>query len=139
MLRSVAIACSLGVALGFAPEGCAKLGRRTPTGNAAPTETAPAPPTSAPAPPIWTPPEQPPAATTPYEPPPNIELVLAQEAARKREYKKARAILEKKQKSQALDAAELELLITTCIATKDRKCIDALVGAHPELSGFVPQ
>jgi hypothetical protein len=120
------------------PEGCSKAFGK---GNAAPPKSAqsatppPPPITSATAPPVWAPPDTggPPATAQP--PPVNPELAKARALAQAGDHKKLRALLEKKVKSGKGSREEAALLMESCVALRDKACMDAVKAKHPEVDG----
>jgi hypothetical protein len=127
---------ALSVASLSLPPSCAKLigGSRA---TAATDEQPPPPPlpvTSATTPHVWSPPESPPQATgvvTPgpsasSQPAPSPDLVKARAAADTKDWKKVRALLEKKVKSGKGSADEAQLVSDACTAMKDKACVDAV-------------
>jgi hypothetical protein len=128
------------VALALMPEACANLfAKKAPAADPEPPlEPAPAPATSATAPPIWHPPDEP-AGTTPganvpsvAPPPASPELVKARAAAVAKEWKKVRALLEKRVRAGRCAPEESQLVFRACTALKDKACVDAVRAKHPE-------
>jgi hypothetical protein len=134
--RAVVVAA----ALAFMPEACAKLlAKKAPATEPEPApEPPPAPMTSATAPPIWAPPDNA-AGTTPgasgpgvTAPPASPELVKARAAAGAKEWKKVRALLEKRVRAGKCAPEESQLVSRACAALKDKACVDAVKAKHPE-------
>jgi hypothetical protein len=130
----------MAVALALMPEACAKLlAKKAPATEPEPQpEPAPAPVTSATAPPIWAPPDNP-TGTTPgaivpsaSPPPASPELVKARAAAAAREWKKVRALLEKRVRAGRCAPEESQLVFRACTALKDKACVDAVRAKHAE-------
>jgi len=119
--------------MGLMPEACAKmLGAGPPPPRVEPPP--PPPPPSTTTPPVFMPPETGPAPTTqPFASP---ELVKARAAAEAKEFKKVRALLEKKVKAGKANREEAMLLIESCTALKDKPCIAECRKAHPDLEGI---
>lgn len=119
------------------PEQCNKvLGKAAPAASAsaepAPTTPPPPPPPSnvPTAPPIWTPPE----AATPAPPaaPSSEELMTAARAAAdKKDWKKAKAILDKRVRSGHATGDEVDLMRDACVHTRDKACLEALKKLYP--------
>lgn len=135
MLRSAlfAAAAVATLASGLAPQTC---GKKTP-----PAEIEPPPPplpvTSATTPPIWHPPDSAgtggsPTTTTATAPPPSAELVKARVASEAKDFKKVKALLEKKVRSGKGAPEEAQLVYRACLAIKDRPCSDAVKAKHPD-------
>ncbi len=159
MTRAVFLAAVLAFAPSL-PEGCAKaLGKgkapqtsasadastssapvATATATAAATGTATA---SAPAiatavatptaPPVWAPPDTGGPLPTPPPPAPSVspDAVKARALADSGEHKKVRALLEKKVKAGKGTNDEAAVLMESCIALRDKACIDAVKAKHP--------
>lgn len=118
--------------MGLMPEACAKtLGSGPPAPRVEPPP--PPPPPSATTPPVFVLPESGPAPTPqPFQSP---ELAKARVASEAKDYKKVRALLEKKVKSGKSNREEGMLLIESCTALKDKPCVAECKKAHPELEG----
>ncbi len=104
-----------------------------------PPPPPPPPPPSATTPPIWHPPEPPSTgpASTPSTTPaaPNPDLAKARAAADAKDFKKVRALLEKKVRAGKGLPEEAELVHRACLALKDKACADAVNARHPQ-DGF---
>lgn len=137
MSRYAFLAAVLALAPGPA-EGCAKaFGKGTATTKSATPPPPPPPPvpvTSATAPPIWSPPD---TGGPPPTPPPPVppELAKARVLAQAGDHKKVRALLEKKVKAGKGSREEAALLMESCIALRDKPCMDAVKAKHPEVDG----
>ena len=121
--------------MGLMPEACAKLlGHSSqPTVQSDPPPPPPLPPASTP--PIFVPPEN--GGPQPTAPPfASPELVKARVAAEAKDYKKVRALLEKKVKAGKSNREEGTLLLESCSVLKDKPCMEACKRAHPELEGI---
>lgn len=123
--------------LGLMPDACAKvLGRGE---KPAPTEAPPpVPSTPVTTPPTYPLPEPPGPAPTSAPPPgtPSPELQKAREAQDKKDYKKVKALLEKKVKAGKANREEAQLLMDACGNLKDRACVDLVRKTHPEIEGI---
>lgn len=122
------------VALALLPPQCAKLlGENKPPQPVAVDPPPPPPPPSITAPPVWHPPEPPDAdaGTTKAETP--SDAARARAAIDAKEYKRARAILEKKVKSGGASPEEVQLLVEACAPLKDKSCLSIAkkAGAAP--------
>jgi hypothetical protein len=130
----------MAVALALMPEACAKLlAKKAPATEPEPQpEPAPAPVTSATAPPIWAPPDNPTGTTaganvpSASPPPASPELVKARAAAGAKEWKKVRALLEKRVRAGRCAPEESQLVLRACAALKDKACVDAVKAKHPD-------
>ena len=134
MSRVVVIAAA-SFALGLLPPACAKLMGQAPP--PADTEVAPPPPpiTSATTPPAWRPPEPPSSAGTPAPrdpPPPSADLLKARAAADMKDFKKVRALLEKKVRGGRCAPEEAQLVFRACTALKDKPCVAEVKAKHPD-------
>lgn len=101
----------------------------TPTATA--TATAVATPT---APPVWAPPDTGGPLPTPPPPAPSSaspDAVKARALADAGEHKKVRTLLEKKVKAGKGTDDEAAVLMQSCIALRDKACIDAVKARHP--------
>lgn len=121
--------------MGLMPEACAKLLGQQPAPTVDNEPPPPPPPPSTTTPPIFVPPELggPQPSATPFASP---ELTKARVAAEAKDYKKVRAILEKKVKAGKSNREEGTLLLESCSALKDKPCVEACKKAHPELEGI---
>jgi hypothetical protein len=97
----------------------------------------PVPVTSATTPPIWAPPDTGGPLPTPAPPPSatntNPDLVKARQLAATNDHKKIRTLLEKKVRAGKGSSEEAAILMTSCLALKDKACADAVKAKHPEL------
>lgn len=130
MFRELIAAAALAA---LAPEACKK---KPPPDVDVPTPPPP-PLTSATTPPIWHPPDPagggatvPAAGTT--TPPPSADLVKARAASEAKDFKKVRALLEKKVRGGKSVPEESQLVFHACVALKDKACSDAVKAKHPE-------
>ncbi|MBX3226082.1 MAG: hypothetical protein KIT84_29095 [Labilithrix sp.] len=115
------------------PKGCAELlGQGQPPPP--PAEPPPLPPSSAPPPPVFVLPDDGPGPSP--APTAAPELQKARAAAEARDFKKVRALLEKKVKSGKGNREEATLLLESCSALKDKPCMEIAKKAYPELEGF---
>jgi hypothetical protein len=129
------------------PEPCEKLLPKKDPVAEAPGEAA-APPAAAPAttpaaasaehaepaealapPPVWTPPEPPPPAGAAAGE--DLELTRAKIAAAAGEWKRVRALLEKKVRAGKGSDEEAALLADACAELKDKACLKAVHARHP--------
>lgn len=124
----------MAVMLAVLPPTCAKLLGRAPP----PVEPdVPPPPLlpidSAPAPPAWHPPDPGPASSSSGSAPaPSADLVKARAAADAKDFKKVRALLEKKVRAGRCAPEESQLLFHACTVLKDKTCADAVKAKHGE-------
>jgi hypothetical protein len=123
------------------PESCAKILGITPPPPPPPVDVPPAPAlpvTSATAPPVWSPPESsapaPPVAASASVSPSSDPLSRARAFAQAGEHKKVRAILEKRVKAGKASPEEAALLVDSCVALRDKACIETVRSKHPELN-----
>lgn len=115
-------------------DGCARaVGKRKEAEPSASVVPLPAPAASATTPPVWAPPEAP--ASAPAAPP-NPDLLKARALAQAGDYKKVRALLEKKVKSGKASKEEASLLADACMALKDKACVEAAKAKRPEIDGI---
>ena len=125
------------LALTLMPEGCAKLMGKKPAPSAerdvppTPVPVSTTPVASATTPPIWHPPEEVAPTTPSTAPPPSADLVKARAAADARDFKKVRALLEKRVRAGKVPLEEAQLLYRACAALRDRPCVDAVKAKHP--------
>ena len=63
---------------------------------------------------------------------PNPDLAKARAAAEAKDFKKVRALLEKKVRSGKGVPEEAQLVHRACVALKDKVCADAVKAKHPE-------
>lgn len=98
----------------------------TPSASALPVTNATAP---------WHPPEptiiEPPPSATAL-PPPSSDLVKARAAAESKDFKKVKALLDKKVRGGKCVAEESQLLFTACTALKDKACVAEIRAKHAE-------
>lgn len=120
--------------MGLLPPSCAKMLGHSPD----PPQTDPPPiiPSSQPTtPPTFAQPDPPgPSATSAPPPGQSPEYVKAKEAAEKKDYKKVKAILGPRIKTQRVSVEEAQLLMDACANLKDKACMESVRKAHPELS-----
>lgn len=123
MIGSRAVVVAVGLAL--LPPQCAKLlGESKPAPSAQVDPPPPPPPPSITAPPVWRPPEPPVTDGAPTsKPEAPSDAARARAAIDAKEYKKARAILEKKVKSGGASPEEIQLLVEACTPLKDKSCL----------------
>ena len=151
MTRAAFLAAVLALAPTL-PEGCAKaLGKvkasqpaasadaSSPSAPVA-TATAPAPATAtaiataiATAPPVWAPPDTGGPLPTPPPPTPSVspDAAKARALADAGEHKKVRTLLEKKVKAGKGTDDEAAVLMESCIALRDKACIEVVKAKHP--------
>jgi hypothetical protein len=126
-MRGAVVLSVTSVLLGLAPPDCGKLlGKKR---GAQPVEAEPPPPPPAPPPPpVWNPPEAHPAppVVVASAPPPSPELAKAQAAAAAHDWKKVKALLEKRARAGKASPEEVQLAHDACEALKDKACLDAL-------------
>ena len=125
------------VVVALLPEACAKLtGKKPQPVEVDPPPPPPPPPPSATTPPIYHPPETtsttPTGATSAPPPGPSPELVKARLAADGKDFKKVKALLEKKVRGGKCTPEETQLVFRACVALKDKACSDAVKAKHPE-------
>ena len=122
--------------LALLPPSCAKLtGKAPPVETEAPPPPPPPPTTSATTPPAWRPPEPVTSASTALtakDPPVSADLVKARAAAEARDFKKVRALLEKKVRAGKCAPEESQLVFRACTALKDKPCIAEVKAKHPD-------
>lgn len=98
-----------------------------------PVPTDPPPPiTSATTPPIWQPPD-PVSGVSASAAPVSVDLPKARAAAEQKDWKKVRALLEKKARAGKALPEEAQLTLDACIASKDKACADAVHAKYPDL------
>lgn len=121
--------------LGLLPPACAKILGQSPDGP------PPDPPPVLPSGTVTTPPTfrqpDPPDLPPPTSAPPpgqSPEYVKAKDASDKKEWKKVKAILEKKVKTSKTTNEEAQLLMDACVNLKDKPCAEAVHKAHPEIA-----
>lgn len=126
------------LSLALAPKACTK---KEPPPPPPEVDVAPLPPlpSGATTPPIWAPPQGPVTAApltsgsaTPPVPTASPDLVKARTAAEAKDFKKVKALLEKKVKSGKGTPEENQLLFRACMQTKDKTCADAVKAKHPD-------
>jgi hypothetical protein len=116
------------------PDACAKA-----LGRSVSPDTAEAPPmpalpvTSATTPPVWTPPETGGPPSPALAAPVNPDLAKARSFAQAGDHKKVRGLLERKVKAGKASREEAALLLESCIALRDKSCVDAVKAKHPEV------
>jgi hypothetical protein len=122
------------LALALLPKACAKKPPPDPPIDA--PLPPPIPVTSATTPPIWSPPTGPTTTATTTStaapPPPSAELLKARVAADARDFKKVKAILDKKVRGGKCAPEESQLLFRACVQLKDKACADAVKAKHPD-------
>jgi hypothetical protein len=123
-------------ALALLPPACAKLlGKAPPEAEAVPPPP-PEPLASATTPPAWRPPET--SAATADKPgdagpaPVSAELVKARAAADAKDFKKVRALLEKKVRAGRGAPEEAQLVLKACTALKDKSCTAEVRAKHAD-------
>jgi hypothetical protein len=123
----------MAVMLAVLPPACAKLFGTAPP----PADDFPPPPpppiVSATAPPAWSPPDPGTASSSAGGPPPDrpsADLVKARTAADAKDFKKVRALLEKKVRGGKCAPEESQLVFHACTALKDKVCADAVKAKH---------
>ena len=88
---------------------------------------------------MWQPPEAVsaasggPAASAPAPAPPSADYVKAKAAADAKDWKKVRALLEKKARAGKATAEEAQLALDACIAAKDKACAEGVHAKYPNL------
>ena len=129
-----ALAAVTALSLGLAPKACTKKPPPPPEADVAP----PPPVTSATTPPIWAPPGGPATApltsgsAAPPVPTASAELVKARAATEAKDFKKVKALLEKKVRSGKGTPEENQLVFRACVQLKDKACSDAVKAKHPD-------
>jgi len=121
------------LALALLPKACVKKPPPDPPIDA--PLPPPTPITSATTPPIWSPPtaSTPTATTTTTAaPPPSAELVKARAAADAKDFKKVKALLDKKVRGGKCAPEESQLLFRACVQLKDKACTEAVKAKHPD-------
>ncbi|MDF2693277.1 MAG: hypothetical protein K0S65_1660, partial [Labilithrix sp.] len=68
-------------------------------------------------------------------PPVNPDLAKARVLAQAGDHKKIRALLEKKVRTGKGNKEEAAILMDSCIALRDKACMDAVKAKHPEVDG----
>jgi hypothetical protein len=125
---------AIAAALSFSPKSsCLEKPQKRPEAEAPPPPPAPI--TSATAPPIWNPPDTTGAVASSSTPatPPSPELVKARAAADAKDFKKVRALLEKKVvRSAKAVPEESQLVYRACVHLKDSTCSEAVKAKHPD-------
>ena len=123
------------LALALEPKACAKAAKSNPPAEVEPPPL-PMPATSATTPPIWHPPEPAtpatPVASTSATPAVSPDLLKARAAAEAKDFKKVKALLEKKVRAGKCLPEEAQLVFKACVATKDKACSDAVKAKHPD-------
>ena len=121
------------LALALLPKACVKKPPPDPVVDAPPPPPVPI--TSATTPPIWSPPttvSTTPASTGTTTPPPSPELVKARAAADAKDFRKVKALLDKKVRGGKCAPEESQLLFRACVQLKDKACSDAVRAKHPD-------
>lgn len=127
------------------PEGCAKLLPKKSEAAPAPslsasavasvapvaTATTAAPATTITAPPIWAPPDTGAPPSPPPVPSESPDLAKARALDEAGEYKKLRALLEKKVKAGKADQEEAGLLLGACVELGDNACVALTRAKYP--------
>lgn len=116
--------------MGLMPDACAKLMKKSPPPEVDAPPVIPS--VTATAPPTYQPPE-PPGLPAPA-PVTSPELTKAKEASDKKDYRKVKALLEKKVKAGKANREEAELLMDACSILRDKVCTDMVKKAHPEVA-----
>lgn len=135
-MSRVVLMAAASFAFALLPPACAKLMGQAPP--PADTEVAPPPPpiTSATTPPAWRPPEPPSSASAPPPPrdppPPSADLLKARAAADTKDFKKVRALLEKKVRGGRCAPEEAQLVFRACTALKDKPCAAEVKAKHAD-------
>lgn len=125
----------LAAALAVLPPACARLtGKAPPPAEREAPAPSPAPITSATTPPAWRPPEplDSTAVPTAKDPPVSADLVKARAAAESKDFKKVRALLEKKVRAGKCAPEESQLVFQACTALKDKPCIAGVKAKHAD-------
>jgi hypothetical protein len=65
----------------------------------------------------------------------NLELPKARASSQAGDHKKVRALLEKKIRAGKGTREEAALLMESCIALRDKPCVDTVRSKHPEVDG----
>jgi hypothetical protein len=128
------------ILLTLLPPSCAKiLGQKAgpdPSTTAPPDPTpTPLPVTSATTPPVFTVDTSPPPTITSTTPPPSPDLARARVFHAAGEHKKVKALLEKKARAGKVSPEEAQICLQSCLATKDKACVDGIRAKYPNLSG----
>ena len=136
-LLRTALAGVAALSLALLPKACTKQPPPPPPE----VDVAPLPPlpSGATTPPIWAPPQGPVTAApltsgtaTAPVPTASPDLVKARAAAEAKDFKKVKALLEKKVKSGKGTPEENLLVFRACMQTKDKACADAVRAKHPD-------
>jgi hypothetical protein len=128
---------AVAMVLAVLPPSCGKLaGKKPPPPEPDPPTPTPVVVTSATTPPIWHPPEPPVTsdAATAATPPANPELAKAKAAAEAKDFKKVKALLDKRVRGGKGTTEEAQLLLQACAQLKDRACVEAVKKSHPDLT-----
>ena len=124
----------MAIVLASLPPACAKLfGKAPPPAEPEAPSATPLPITNGTAPPAWHPPEttpEPPSSAVP--PPPNAELAKARIAADAKDFKRVKALLDKKVRGGKCSAEESQLLFMACTTLKDKACVAEVKAKHAE-------
>ena len=129
-----ALAGVMALSFALAPKACAKKQPLPPEADFVPPPPLP----SATTPPIWAPPQGPGTApvtsgtTTPPVPTASADLLKARAAAEAKDFKKVKALLEKKVRSGKGTPEENQLVFRACVQTKDKACSADVKAKHPE-------
>jgi hypothetical protein len=133
---SLVVSFAISAISAIGPADCGDLmgkGKGGPTATQEPPPPPPPPPSSATAPPIWTPPET--ASTTPApHPSSSPDFDKAKAAFEANDYKKVRAILERKVKTGKGTNEEARMLFDACTALRDKPCLAEIKAKYPNVS-----
>ena len=132
MLRAGLVGVAV-LGLALLPKACVKKPPPDPVVDTPPPPPVPL--TSATTPPIWSPPTTvttTAASTGPATPPPSPELVKARAAADAKDFKKVKALLDKKVRGGKCAPEESQLLFRACVQLKDKACSEAVKAKHPD-------
>ena len=130
-------ATALVVAAALLPNGCAGIiakamgkGGDAPASSATSTSATAAKPAASSAeaptattPPVWTPPAPPAPKASPKDEEESEDLEKARGLMKGHDYKKVRALLEKKAHAHDASTEEAKVLIEACTALKDKRCV----------------
>lgn len=112
------------VAFALTPPTCLKARGENPAPSAAPEPPLPS--ATLTAPPRWLPPEATASAPVPSAPAVSPELTKARAAFEAKDYKKVKAILDKRVHGGKASEAEVTLLAQACTVLKDKPCLEML-------------
>ncbi len=126
------------ITLTLLPPSCAKiLGQKAgPDPSTVPPDPTPTPIpiTSATTPPVFTADTSPPPSVSTSTTPPNPDLAKAKAAAEAKDWKKVKALLEKKARAGKVSTEEAQICLEACLATSDKACVKEVRAKYPTLT-----